>query len=845
MKTNGYTDLGIVSAKIPVNTHLWIEINSNGGFYFVATGDLTHLWYSADKMDTEAKIDVDPGDAWGGDDDHRPLNILSAFHDRANKIIYFIDNSGGNTIYAWKLDYSGSESTPSITELSSIEGLNGVTGADIFLSTNLTIVYTDGDEIGSNWWVDPNWISKSILGPLLVTVEVSYAVVPSTGLLDYILMDETSEDQVDFLSITKATGDLDNIESEPGVSFPPANQRGVAYNGSEFATFILTLDADGKEYLYSYSTTDTPADFTKGGEYNVALMMDRNTAFGVKEKAFHITNDNIYQLHSIIGYQLHLIALPPTDAVWVAITDNFIINDDGDVWEYEDITKYVMDATINMKKMGAWSASMAILDKIPIEKDMFITITDRFTSANNSPFLYKGTYNFKDELGEEGTDIGFIDSMALHDGEVIIIDEWLGHKNILRLQDDATPGEDPVVRHFITQATSGTHEFWVGSNDVSELWELHFFEAGNDYIIRFRIEGGNLKYRARDDTFPTIIAVVNNILYHIKVVWRADDTFDVFVNGTKEVDNQQTNNVQVSGPTLFRMQGFGDSEDYLYIDAYGETEDPSYTVGDNNYIAEGKADQIIFEGYVGPFTKRKVQEVSLISPAQRDLDEEFPEGDYAGRTDEIIVLLLAAYSDYITAGTLSEGMAMGTITFEGDKSLREILDEFALQDNFIWYLTPTGVLYYNDGTVDSLVLLTSSSPISNVDKTFGVRATNYVDVKGALVNGIQITGTPAENVPDQQTNGRFPFEQTFSHLDLAAQCTTTNTNILTRLGTQPMIVPFTHRNSLFGPIQPGEVITFEYDLTVPNISKDLFLILDCIYDALRGRAMYRISDHVI
>jgi len=154
-------------------------------------------------------------------------------------------------------------------------------------------------------------------------------------------------------------------------------------------------------------------------------------------------------------------------------------------------------------------------------------------------------------------------------------------------------------------------------------------------------------------------------------------------------------------------------------------------------------------------------------------------------------------------------------------------------------------MVYHTGAVDSGVNFTAASPIYNVDKTFGERAVNYVDIKGGFVDGAQVVGTPAQNIPDQQTNGRLPFEQTFSHLDLAAQCTTTNTNILSRLGTQPLIVPFTHKDSLIGVIQVGELVTFEYDLTDPNISSFQGLILDCIYDAKQGKANYRISDVVI
>ena len=70
-------------------------------------------------------------------------------------------------------------------------------------------------------------------------------------------------------------------------------------------------------------------------------------------------------------------------------------------------------------------------------------------------------------------------------------------------------------------------------------------------------------------------------LYLIKVVWRADNTMDIYVNGTKEVDNVNTNNNQVSGI---------DNVDFLlpttaayssYIDGWGNVADSKYVEGYN------------------------------------------------------------------------------------------------------------------------------------------------------------------------------------------------------------------------------------------------------------------------
>ncbi|KKN90800.1 hypothetical protein LCGC14_0223830 [marine sediment metagenome] len=195
--------------------------------------------------------------------------------------------------------------------------------------------------------------------------------------------------------------------------------------------------------------------------------------------------------------------------------------------------------------------------------------------------IFWATYNFKDvPVGTEGTDIPFIDAATLYDGECIIVDEWQGHKKVLRLQDDATGGEDPTIYHSITQATSGTHEFWIGTNDVTKYWEFYTFEGGVGYINRLRITASSMDYY-NGAAWVALIVVSNNILYHVQLVWRADNTQDIYVNDVLEANNVSTDDNMVSGVNRIHIKCFGDSTDYFYLDAYGEKEDPNYTVGDN------------------------------------------------------------------------------------------------------------------------------------------------------------------------------------------------------------------------------------------------------------------------
>lgn len=218
----------------------------------------------------------------------------------------------------------------------------------------------------------------------------------------------------------------------------------------------------------------------------------------------------------------------------------------------------------------------------PGGKTYAYTVTD--IPEDMGTFFYHGTYSFKREIGETGTDIEFIDSATLYNGEAEVISKWQKHKNVLRLQDDATAGEDPIIIHNEVQATAGTREFYVGTNDVSETFWFYFQESGAGNVY-FRIHSSQLQYN--DGSFQNIQTVTNEILYHIKFTWRVDNTYDLYVNNVKQLDNISMTFSQSSGIERFILYATGDSEDYFYLDAYGDVDnDPNYSEGDNLCINE-------------------------------------------------------------------------------------------------------------------------------------------------------------------------------------------------------------------------------------------------------------------
>lgn len=209
---------------------------------------------------------------------------------------------------------------------------------------------------------------------------------------------------------------------------------------------------------------------------------------------------------------------------------------------------------------------------------------DTFNLENETVIseIYNATYSFNEELGQLGTDIGFVDGVTLYDGACEIVSDWQSHDEVLRFQDDVTAFEDPQFFHFEIQSTSGTREFYIGTNDVTEYWELFYFEDDHTFIIQLRIIGGFLDYRDNGGSWQEVQAVTNDVFYHVKVIWRADNTFDIWVNEILKVDNVGTNNNMISGIDIFCIRCYGDSTDYVYLDAYGDPDnDAYYEIGDN------------------------------------------------------------------------------------------------------------------------------------------------------------------------------------------------------------------------------------------------------------------------
>ena len=623
MKSYNYEDLGFISPNKPQTTHLFIE-TLDGYLYLVDSVDNTKLYKSTDKGESWDLITT------------RTKNILFQSYDRTNGYIYFIDSDqDGTTMYYWYLDLSND----------SVHLIGSTTPTDVkawdyilFNGTDDHICYSHNNAGDLDLYIGGDSNNMGTIG--VRTYEVSYLTVVSN--IAYFLF-KWSDENVGLWSYNDTTTVFTKLEDMgANTSIPERKRQGIAYDGSNVLYFVLEDTNDSKFYLYSYIiSTDI---LTKLGEHNVSLMLDRNTASGVMEKAFHIIEYKVYQLHPHASHQLYYISKVPSDAILIGITDNFLMNNDGDVFEYIDVSSSMVNIEFAHEIMYYSEGTLGVdRDEITIEKGMFMQIEGKYTTSGSS------------------------------------------------------------------------------------------------------------------------------------------------------------------------------------------------------------SDEIIFEGIVVDFDGERLQKVWLESPAKKELLEKKPRGDFSGRSDEIMTTLLSTYCKYVTKGTFSVGTAMGTVTYAGDKSLMTILIELALFEKWIWKLRPQGELDFNDGTIDSLINLSSSDKIFRV-KTGNVREPyNYFYVKGAIVSGVQLYKEleEADDLTSQQLHGYNPYEKTYASFNSQSKVNTLTTNIKARLKESPLVVEHWYYDASLGMIAIAETVTFVYNTNNVNVSSDQFLINRVLFKAKENIGGYTIADKLV
>ena len=338
MKARRYKALGITSTKKPVNTHLFNE-HTDATLIIVPTGDEMNIYQSVDKAATWSS-------AATGVQILNPIKAGSP--DRDNDDIWYLSDgsvNGNIKFFVYHID-TNSQAAGFVLNA-------GYLGFDVFFysgdyypmfthenGANLDLTFRKGP--GVSW-------SNNMGARGALTWDTSQVVV--IGGYAWFLW-KWSNENVELWKWQIGTANFTEMEDcGANTELPPINQRAIAYDGSNIITFVLQDTSDSKYYLYTYAI-DTDI-LTKGAEHNVALMLDRNTASGVLEKAFGISNEIVYELKPKRGGIIQLQDVSAlSDNNLIAITDNFLMNDDGDMFEWTDIVDEISAISYNDGIMG-------------------------------------------------------------------------------------------------------------------------------------------------------------------------------------------------------------------------------------------------------------------------------------------------------------------------------------------------------------------------------------------------------------------------------------------------------------------------------------------------------------
>ena len=444
---NPQKQFDVSSDKKPENSHLTIQLDSKN-IIFVDSDDNTKVYHLNTSTNTLTQLDVDPGDA-SGDNKSRIYKVQAFWHDRDNKIIWGVDcendvETPSEIFSVWKLDYSVSETSPTVTEVGTQDNGGSNLVFDIWIDgANTYVIGIDDDFNYVVWDVDTApFTEKDTLNlPGTPTNYGSFGVLVGTVFYMMVSIEDVPE-YVSLLSYDSGTDTLALVSDGPNDyvierTIGTRQFHAVSYDGSDILYFILTYQDDSKNYLVTYSITGD--SFTVICEFNVSLMLDRNTDSSANppfnlEKGFGAGTDNklmVYQIPSTyLGWLWKIADLTNAginSGEIVAITDKFIFIEETDgnieLWEFVSADNYILDPWVYHQERDYPRAEILYNAKeIYFEKDMFIQIIGTLTSnsvTTENTVIFEGFIIDVEEYEEdvENLKIAYFVSPAIFDLE--------------------------------------------------------------------------------------------------------------------------------------------------------------------------------------------------------------------------------------------------------------------------------------------------------------------------------------------------------------------------------------------------------------------------------------------
>jgi len=231
-------------------------------------------------------------------------------------------------------------------------------------------------------------------------------------------------------------------------------------------------------------------------------------------------------------------------------------------------------AYTNAKIEFTYIPDTSLNDEYTITEDFNNTESQNDTQSYNStdPFgHYNATYSFEGEVGETGTDIGFVD--ILYDNFTVRIDD--SYKNHSAVMYTSTEVNNEKLYNNFDDRDYGVIELWYCVPVYDTGWKFGLYTTGTS---------GNVIYVDQDDLYFYNIVVgsvklkddIVNEWLHLKIEIDSNaNEYNIWVNG-------EENNFETTGETLkYLLIWHYVSGDIGYLDAIGFSWDATYNLGDN------------------------------------------------------------------------------------------------------------------------------------------------------------------------------------------------------------------------------------------------------------------------
>ncbi|KKM28087.1 hypothetical protein LCGC14_1568200, partial [marine sediment metagenome] len=205
---------------------------------------------------------------------------------------------------------------------------------------------------------------------------------------------------------------------------------------------------------------------------------------------------------------------------------------------------------------------------------------------------YSGTFSFENETdGTSGIDIRFVDAVANQGSSYIkVISDLDGHDKVLEAYDGSNAGRNQINHNFNAQ-TSGSIEWWWRTTTTLGGSSLIFIGDGAGPYLT--MGEGNFKYYNGITSIPLQVYSVNK-WYHIRVDFETGisgyeglsaDRWHVYIDGVHYGDFvfRDSTDLTYVDTIVFYNGYWASSGYYIYYDGFGESWDPTYTIGQNKY----------------------------------------------------------------------------------------------------------------------------------------------------------------------------------------------------------------------------------------------------------------------